>query len=77
MISVHDYNGHKTGYVNANIVWAEYQADYIIAHRYISRDTDMIFSTDSDFSTLTGPNCICIRSMKAGGKRLVVRKIIL
>jgi len=69
MISAHDDNGHNTGYININIVRAEYQADYIIAHCYISGDTDMIFSTDSDFSALTGSNCICIRSMKGGGKK--------
>ena len=64
MISAHDDNGHNGGYMNNNIIQAEYQADYIIAHRYISGLTDMIFSTDSDFSALTDANCICVRSMK-------------
>ena len=63
-IDAHKEDGNTGGYVNKKIFKAEYQADYIMAHRFLSNGCDMLLSTDNDFSTLAGPRCICLKIFK-------------
>ena len=63
-IMAHDENGSNGGYVSRDVIKAEYQADYVMALRFRSKECDLILSTDMDFSAIAGPNCICIKNMK-------------
>ena len=49
------------GFVSEHIIKAEYEADYIMAHRFRNGLSDLFFSTDSDMLGLCGPSCISIR----------------
>ena len=42
-ISAHDNNRMNGGFVNKELIKAEFQADYIIVYRVISRATDIFF----------------------------------
>ena len=57
------------GCVSRQIIKAEYEADYVIAHRFRTGQCELIFSTDSDMSALCGPSCISIRSFGETKKR--------
>ena len=75
-ISAHDDDRMNGGFVNKELIKAEFQADYIIAYRVISGATDVIFSTDSDFAALCPNQSFCIKSMRLdnGNKHKKKRK---
>ena len=54
------------GYVSKKIIKARFQADYVIARRILDKNTDFIFSTDSDFAAILGDACIMIYEIKDG-----------
>ena len=57
------------GCVSRQIIKAEFEADYVIAHRFRNGECELIFSTDSDMSALCGPSCLSIRSFGETKKR--------
>ena len=40
-----------------------------MAYCFLTKDCDMLLSTDNDFSALTGPRCICLKRFKVVGDR--------
>jgi len=53
-------NTTTVGKVNPHLIKAKYQADYIMAYRFRKKRTDILLSTDMDFSSLAGAECLMI-----------------
>ena len=68
-ISAFTIDGESGGYVSQEIIKAQFEVDYMIAHRFRSGECDIIYSTNSDMSTLCGPNCLSICSFGGNKKR--------
>jgi hypothetical protein len=66
LLEIHAYTKDRQsgGYVNNNIIKAEFESDYIIAYRYRHKLSDIIYSTDTDMVALCGKHCISIRSFR-------------
>ena len=60
-ISAYTVDRRGGGYVNSEIVKAEFEADYMMAYRFRNGLSDLVYSTDGDMSALCGPECLCIR----------------
>ena len=58
------------GFVNRDIIQSLYQADSMIAYRFIQGDSDIIYSSDSDFTALIGSKCIMLKDVVEQGKEL-------
>ena len=72
--ALHEIGGYNCdsvsgGYVNVNIIQAEFEADYIISYRFRHNLSDCVYSADGDMSALCGPTCISIRSFKNKKKK--------
>ena len=61
-IDAFDENPTSGGKVNNTLIKAKFQADYIMSYRYQHMETDLLLSTDMDFSALAGPRCLMIRN---------------
>lgn len=66
------------GIVERKVLKAKFQADSLLAKRFIEGKSDFILSSDSDFGALIGDECILIKSIKkavcGGGQRKKKRK---
>ena len=52
------------GYVQERILEAKFQADSVIARRFIANKSDFILAEDTDFIALVGPECILIKCVE-------------
>ena len=52
------------GFVQERILEAKFQADSVIARRFIANKSDFILADDTDFIALVGPECILINSIE-------------
>jgi len=80
-IDAFDENPTSGGKVNNTLIKAKFQADYIMSYRYQHMETDLLLSTDMDFSALAGPRCLMIRNYhvttqkdQTGNKRKKISK---
>ena len=54
-----------------DIIKAQYESDYVIAHRFQNKKSTIVFSSDADMVALCGSSCLVIRSFveEKGSKR--------
>ena len=71
-ISAYNIDNVSGGFVNHQIIQAQFEADYIIAYRFRYNLSDCIYSTNADMTALCGPKCISIWSFK-NEKRKTIR----
>ena len=62
------------GVVSRNTIKAEYESDYIMAHRIRNKQDTLVYSSDADMTALCGPTCLCICSFGEENKRTKKRK---
>ena len=52
------------GYVVEKVLTSTFQADALIAKRFKTKKSDLIYGNDSDYFVLLGPDCIMMWNMK-------------
>ena len=48
------------GYVNSDVLVAKFEADYVIARRFLNGECNFIYGEDSDFYALVGPSVLLL-----------------
>ena len=51
------------GYVNSKVLVAKFEADYVIARRFVRKECSFIYGVDSDYYALIGPTTLLILDM--------------